>query len=196
MSRSTMSSLISTLRGMTNAGTADYTIAGSAYWTGDQLQTVLDRYSIAVREEPLTSFSVTISGTVTWKDYQSNYRWFETTDGGTARFTVSDGQGNNQGTANWSADYERGLVTFGSNTGGSALYLTGYAYDVYAAAADVWRQKASQYAITFDFTTDNHSVKRSHIAGQCERMANYYASLASTGANGSGSGTTERSDLC
>lgn len=193
--RTTMSSLISTLRGMTNAGTADYTVAGSAYWSDDQLQTILDRYRAEVRQEPLNSFPVTTTGgSVAWYDYQSASRWFETTNGGTARFVVKDAGGTVNGTANWSADYERGLITFGANTGGTAYYLTGYAYDVYAAAADVWRQKAGQYAVAIDFSTDNHRVTRSHIVKECQRMADYYAGMAVTSVT-SGSANMERSDL-
>ena len=41
--RTGMSDIISTVRGMCNAGTADYTAGTAVYWTDDQLQGYLDR---------------------------------------------------------------------------------------------------------------------------------------------------------
>jgi len=41
--RTGMNDLITELRGMTNAGSADTTIAGTAYWSDNQLQAILDR---------------------------------------------------------------------------------------------------------------------------------------------------------
>lgn len=195
MARSTMSDLITTVRGMTNAGSTDYTIAGASYWTDDQIQTVLDRHRVEVRDEPLRSFAVTVSGgSVAWYDYQSSYNFFEQTgSGGSALFVVQDSIGTIQGTALWTADYSRGLVTFGNTTGGTAYYLTARSYDVNGAAAEIWRQKAAAYAVMPDFSTDNHSVKRSHIVAQCERMATYYDGQ-STGWQNQSSPTMARSD--
>jgi hypothetical protein len=39
-----MTELIATLRGLTNAGTADYTIGTVNFWSDDELQRVLDRH--------------------------------------------------------------------------------------------------------------------------------------------------------
>ena len=176
MARTTMSALITELRGMTNAGSADYSVASVAYWTDDQLQTVLDRHKMDVRDEPLRAYPVTVSGgSVAYYDYQSGYQNFEQTgSGGSALFVVADSVGTIQGTALWSADYSRGLVTFATTTNGTAYYLSGKSYDMNGAAADVWRQKAAAYAAAVDFSTDNHSVKRSHIVATCREMATYY----------------------
>ena len=178
--RTTMANLIATLRGMCNAGTADYTVSSTAFWSDDQLQTALDRYAVQLRDEPLKSFKFNNAGTVTWLDYQSSHRFFETTDGGTARFVVKDSLGNVQGTAGWSADYERGMVSFTANQGGTAYYLTGIFFDVYAAAADVWYQKAAHASEQIDFSTDNHSIKRSHVANMAFKMARKYEDMATT----------------
>ena len=126
-----MASLILSLRYMTNAGSADYTIAGASHWTDNQLQDALDRRRYEVREETLTSFgALQNDGSTDYLDYQSEYTWLETTDGGTARFILQNAAGSILGTATYSVNYERGLVTFGSDMGGSTVYLTGYAYDV------------------------------------------------------------------
>lgn len=188
-----MSSLITALRGFTRAGTADYSIDSTAYWTDDQIQTVLDRYALPVRNVPLQSFHINVSGTISWFDYQASLRFFESTQGGTARFVVKDSLGSVQGTANWSADYERGLVSFAADTKGTAYYLTGYTYDVYAAAADVWYQKAAHASEMIDFSTDNHSIKRSHVAQLALRMAQRYENMATSSVSQAPS--IERGDL-
>lgn len=192
--RTTMADLITTLRGFTNAGTADFAVGSNTYWSDDQLQAALDRYAVQVRNEVMQSFPVTVTGgSVNWFDYQSNMRFFEKTDGGTVRFIVKDGVGTVQGTALWSADYEKGLVIFAANTQGSVYTVTGYSYDVYAAAADVWYQKAAHASEMIDFSTDNHSVKRAHIAAAALKMAQRYENMAIT--NVSSVSTIERGDL-
>lgn len=173
--RTSMTSLITTLRGFTNSGTADF--------SDDTLQQVLDRYKTDLRDVLLSPYAVTVSpGVAEYKDYQAPIGWFESTDsGGSARFVVGNGLGTVFGTALWSADYENGLVSFVNDQAGSARYLTAHSYDVYAAASDVWQQKAAQAATAIDFSTDNHSIKRSHIIAACMTMANKYAGMATTG---------------
>lgn len=178
MARSTMSELITRLRSYTQAGTADYSVAGVTYWTDDQLQAVLDRFRLEIYMEPLVSVESYSGGTAQWINYQSAYTDFESTNGGTAIFEVEDGAGVTIGTANYTPDYPSGRLVFAADTGGSALYLTGRSYDVFGAAADVWRQKSGQYALAVDFSTDNHSIKRGAIIQQCQSMADYYQSKA------------------
>jgi hypothetical protein len=182
MARATLSDLIETVRGYINAGTADYSIGTVSYWDDNQLQKVLDRYRRDVRREPLIKVKTYAGGgSVEYYEYQSRYRNFEQTDGGSALFIIEDGLGADQGTADWSADYQLGRVTFAANTAGTSYYLTGRIYDLYAAAADIWRQKAAHYSAgsgSFDWSTDNMSMKRSQMATQARDMANYYAGLA------------------
>lgn len=194
--RPTMMDLVSRLRAMANAGTADFTIADCNYWSVDQLQDVLDRHRMEVRDEALTSYSANIAGgSVAWYDYQSSFGNYEqTSNGGSAIFTVRDSLGNVQGTALWSADYDRGLITFAADTGGTAYYLSGRTYDLAGAAAEIWRNKAAAYAMMPDFSTDNHSVKRSHIVQQCNQMADYWQGQ-STGNMGKQSIEVARGDL-
>ena len=195
MARASMSSLISSLRYMTNAGSADYTIAGASHWTDNQLQDALDRRRYEVREETLTAYeALQTGGTVAWFDYQSEFTWFETTDGGTARFILQNAAGSVLGTATYSVNYERGLVTFTSDMGGSTVYLTGFAYDIYGAAADIWRAKAGHAAEMVDFSTDNHSVKRSHQTDAFLRMASKYDSMSGAPVRADGNTTIYRSD--
>ncbi len=192
--RTTMSDIISVLRGMCNAGSVDYSVGSSAYWTDDQLQAVLDRYSMPVYGEQLTAHPITVSGgTVQWMDYESQHRYFEETDGGTAVFIVKNSTGEVQGTANWTMDYATGRLTFGTSTGGSAYFVDGKSYDVYAAAADVWFQKAAHAVEMIDFSTDRHNIKRSHIAEAAMQMGYRYQAMATMTYNPPAS--TERGDM-
>lgn len=177
MTRTTMSDLILTLRGLTSAGSAEYTVNGSAYWTDDQLQAVLDRHVCNVRHAELQPIGqVGAGGSISYYDYQSSKRFFETTGGGTSRFIVQDESGGTIGTAAYTVDYPRGLVTFGTATGGLSRYVTGFSFDLNAAAADVWNQKASHYVTAYDFSTDNHSLRRGQIIDNCLKMAKEYGS--------------------
>ena len=60
--RASMSDLLLTLRGLVSAGSAEYTVNGSAYWTDEQLQAVLDRHVSSFRHESLAPLPVIGSG--------------------------------------------------------------------------------------------------------------------------------------
>jgi hypothetical protein len=166
-----MAALITTLRGLTNAAAAEYTVNATAYWTDDQLQTVLDRHVAQIRHEELSPIQQVGVGTISYFDYQSTRRFFETTDTGTSRFIVQDHTGATIGTAAYTVDYPRGMITFGTSTVGQTRYLTGFSYDMNASAADVWTQKAAHYVTAYDVSTDNHSLKRSQIIANCMSLA-------------------------
>jgi hypothetical protein len=182
MARTTMTVLISELRGLTNAGTADYSIAGVDYWSGNQLEAILDANRIDLYREGLFMVPRHVSGgDVEYYEHLSRWNNYEETDGGTAVFVIEDAQGNDQGTALWSADYLNGKITFVSDTAGITYYLTGRSYDLYGAAAEVWRRKSSQIAAGasgFDWSSDNMSVRRSQQVTQAKDMTNYYSGLA------------------
>lgn len=176
MVRTGMTTLIDTLRGLTDAGTAEWTVAGQAgsitYWDDDEIQRVLDRHRediIHADLDPVESYS---SGTVVYLEYRAGYGDIES---GTAVFKIENVDGTIGG---WSMDYARGVATFSTNQAGSAYYWTGRTYDLNAAAADVWRMKAANVAKMFDFSTDGHSIKRSALRQSYLDMAQYYASMS------------------
>jgi hypothetical protein len=172
--RTTLSDLILTLRGMTNAGTADYTLGTVNFWDDDQVQTVLERYRrdhFRSLLQPVESYN---GGTVQWKDYYSGIENLEKTTGGTAIFYLEDAAGVNVGTALYTMDYQRGVASFAANTGGSTYFLYGRSFDLNRAAADIWRQKASYYAADFSFSTDNMRVDKGSVHKHCLVMADYY----------------------
>ena len=193
--RTGMTELIASVRGMTNAGTADYAISGVNYWSDDQLQQKLDAHRMDFYGAELPCITAIEGGAVVYKTFRSPYRNLES---GTVNFLLVDLNGTPAGTAEYSADYINGIVTFVADQAAKAWYLTARSYDVYAAAADVWRMKAAHASETsFDFSTDNHSVKGSNIPAQCLKMADYYerqSMMSSLKVTGGNSILIERSD--
>lgn len=159
-----------------DAGTAVYDEQHreGLYWTSEKIQDVLDRHRVDIWRYPLNAQPTYSSGTVVYKDFPTGQTYLEKTSGGTAIFYLEDGTNTQVGTANYSVDYQRGYITFGSDTGGSAYWLTGRSYDPDAAAAECWRIMASWYARDFDFSTDNHSIKKGMTMGKCMELADYY----------------------
>jgi hypothetical protein len=173
--RTGMANLITELRQMAEAGTADYTLGASTFWTDDHLQDVLDLHRLDIVFQQLTPYPTQgAGGSLLYQDYRSSRGYYEATTGGTAVFYVQDGTGANVGTALYTPDYRRGVVQFAADTSGTTYYLTGRSYDLDAAAADVWRRKASHYASSFDFSTDNHSISRSQLYQHAMEMAQIF----------------------
>ena len=172
--RTGMDDLIATVRSMTDAGTADYTISGVTFWTDDEMQRALDRHKQQIiREELSPAEAYEGAGTLVYKEYHSRYINLEE---GTAVFELELATGAGSGTANYTMDYALGVATFSADQGGTAHFMSAFTYDLNAAAADVWRMKAAQVAKLFSFSTDNHKIDRSEIRQGYLEMASYYAS--------------------
>lgn len=182
MARSGMANLITTVRQLAACGSADYTAAGSTWWTDDQIQAHLDRTRTEIWDELLGAVpSVNSGGTVTYLDYRLPYGNLEQTTGGTAIFYIRDGTGARLGTSTYTADYDNGRVTFGADQHGSARYVTARSYDVYEAAARIWESKAAHVAERYDFTADGASFSASQLRAQYLDMARAMRVQSSTG---------------
>lgn len=178
MSRSTLAELRGVLRGMVDAGTADYTVGTATYWDDNQLDTVLDRHRKDYKFEQMTANPIVgTGGTSLWYEYETNVTNLEQTSGGTAIFWIQDGTGATVGTANYSVDYLRGVVEFTADKGGSVFYYNARSYDLNACAADIWRKKAAHAAQGFSFTTDNHKVDRNQVYKHYVEMAEMYEAM-------------------
>lgn len=160
--RDGMQGLVDRVRALTGAGTAEYTVGADTYWVDTDLQDILDSNARFFIDVPLVWRPQSIGGgTVQYLVADAPYRDMEEAASGTARWIVRDGPGAQIGTANYSADYRQGRLTFTSNQGGTAYYLTGYTYDVYAAAADVWLERLAHFQDWYDFSADNQEFSRS-----------------------------------
>ncbi len=178
MARTGMTTLIGTMRGLCNLGTNDYTLGTATFWSDDNVQEVLDRHKTFIVEEELAEVENLIAGgSIEYKIFNSRFGNFEQTSGGTSIFTIEDSAGSVLGTSLYSVDYANGIVTFGADQQGSSRYLTGYSYDIYSTAADIYRMKAGAYAESVNWKTDNMSMNRGDAIGQCLKMADYYSGL-------------------
>lgn len=169
MARTGMANLISRLR-------VTIDDAGTVLFSDNELQTTLDEHKWRVDFEPLEyEYSHIAGGSVEYKVYHSHYTNYEE---GTALFEVEDSAGSERGTADYTADYVTGMVTFTADQNGTALYLTGWSYDLNGAAADCWGARMAKVASRYDVNLDGHNLSRSQLIGQCKQMADYYSQRA------------------
>lgn len=168
--RAGMLALITRLRGMTNAGTAD--------WTNEALQDVLDARRVDLNRAPLTPDYEYVNGTALWHDYYAPLGNFEEATSGAQYWRIENTSGVTAGTADYTVDYASGYIRFAADQGGTAYVLRARSYQMALAAADVWRQKAAAYAERYDVQTDNHRLNRSQVIAHCLKMAAEYEAKA------------------
>lgn len=195
MSRTGMNDLRDELRLMTNAGTADITAGTLTYFSDNQLDTIFDRHSVNfIHSEIEAEYPQFLSGNVlSWTQYPIGYDHVEQSTGGTAIFIVQNNSGGTVSASDYSVDYTRGIVTFNADTKGLEYYVTGFAYDIYAAAAEIMQMKANAVSNQFDFSTDNHSVKKSQVYTNHIKQMDYFRSKSK---NSGGHGMMYREDTC
>jgi hypothetical protein len=183
MARTGMAYIIEELRGLTEAGTADYTVGTTAYWLDNTLQDILDLHRQDVRFQELQAYPAQeAGGSIAYYDHGSACDYLEETTGGSAITYLQDSTGATLGTSLWTANYRRGMFTFNSSTDGTVVYLTSRCYDINAAAADVWRRKAAHAsAASFDFSTDNHSISRSQVYDHAMEMVRFFENMSGEG---------------
>ena len=187
--RAGMVKLIAELRAMTNSGTADYTVGSTPYFSDDQLQDYLDRTVYITRFGYLMPVPSRIGNTTQWYDYaipEQFGQWIEEDSGGSPTYWAVK---NNQGTAmvintDYTVNYQAKLVTFTFNTLGGAYFVDCKSYDLNAAAATVWRQKAAFEARSIDWSSDNHSIKASQRRDYCVESAEYYEQKGGSAGDG------------
>lgn len=177
--RAGMVDIVSEVRALAAVGPADYTIAGNPYWTDAQVEAELDKHYEYIVNSPMEVVATYgTTGTWTYFDYYVGAEWIEQTDGGTATFYIQDSTGAVIAAADYSVDYQNGVVTFDSDTTGAVRSVTCYAYDVNAAAAEIWRKKGQYYFSAVDFSTDNHSIKRESVYLHCIEQAQHFEAMA------------------
>lgn len=171
--RTGMQQLISTVRAYTNAAEDEWTLetdgGTQVFWDDQQIQNALDRRKTEYIHEVMTPYASYESGAIVYKHYRTGVMDIES---GAAVFKIEDTAGTVTG---YTMDYARGVASFTADQAGKLLWWSGYAYDLNAAAADIWSMKASHAAELVDWSTDNHSVKRSQAVRSCLDMAAYYA---------------------
>ena len=178
MARAGMANLIGVVRRLTNAGTADHTVAGTTYFTDDQIQYELDKYRTTVKRRDIVSQPEYVDGDYQYLEYPLHpLRNFEENDTDSG-WALRDNAGSAIGTALYSVNYEAAIITFGADQDAETYYLDARVYDVNRAAADIWEMKASFYEALVDWSSDNHSIKQSQQADYARKMAAKYRSLS------------------
>lgn len=171
--RAGMADLIKQVRRITNAGKEDYTVGDVTYWRDADIQEVLDRHVDYLVEMPLKWVTTTdTGGTTRYKIAQSPYGYLEGTTSGTAYFYITETGGSIISGSGYTPNYDQGRITFTSDQGGTAYFLTAYSYDVYAAAADIWRERLANFSGWYDFRSDNQTFTRSQAFEHANKMLN------------------------
>jgi len=149
--------------------------AESAVWDDDAAQEILDRRRADIWKEALTPQPSLEDGETVYKVFLSNRENFEEVASGTTIWRVYDANGTTRGTADYTADYIRGIVTFTADQEGSTRYLDGRSYDLDGAAADAWRERAAKVSSFYSFKAGENAMSRSDWFKHCETMAKFYA---------------------
>lgn len=169
--------------------------SGTAAWTDDEAQTILDSYRVDLYRRELVPVPVNIGGTTQYLTHRVGYGDLETVASGTAYWQVWDANGGTIGTASYSADYQLGIVTFTADTKGSARYLDARSFDLNGAAAHGWRELGAAKASLYKFSADGASYDRQQWFEHCMTMAAHYDRMATTGSGAMMVSMMTRSDM-
>jgi hypothetical protein len=178
MARTGMAQLIALVRELTHAGTADHTLAGVTYWSDDQIQERLDRWRQTHKRVSIFADPDYVDGDHVYTEYviPHELKYFEEA-GADSGWALRDGDGVTV-TADYTINYEAGRIEFDADQDNEVYYLDARTYDVYRAAAEVWDTKAGLYEAAVDWSSDNHSVKRSQQVANARTMAMKMRTLA------------------
>lgn len=178
MARAGMANLILEIRKLCNVGTADFSVAGTNYFSDDQIQALLDNYRATWKRVHLEPIPDPLSGSYDYFEYQipASLRWFEE-NAASSGWLVEDSAAGSVNSSSYTANYNARLITFTSDTNGADYYLDCRTYDVYKTAGEIWEQKASFVANSVDWQSDNHRISASQEHKHCLAMAKKYKSM-------------------
>lgn len=141
-------------------------------WTDEQIETALDRVRTRATYHRLAQEPTKTATETTYLAYTAPYGDWEST-------AVLTDSNYNVITAD-TADYDLGRWEFETQPDWP-VYLTGYSYDVYGAAADLLERKLTGFAAEYDFSADGGSYSRSQKYEQFAALIQRYRTLSRTG---------------
>jgi len=97
-------------------------------------------------------------------------------------------------TSGWTIDAD-GWVTWSTDQEGTAYFYTGWAYNVYEAAADLLEERITALYDAVDFSTDNTRVSLSQQVKHLQDQVRRYRQLSARLGGGPGAITMVRSDV-
>jgi len=168
--RSGMEDLVDELRLLTETqDTTDEAAIDYGIWTDDALQTVLDVYGrrelVDVELQPLPQ----VTGTVALYAIPfSDKVWLERDD---TICTVVNTSGQDVGAV---TNYAQNTVTH-SSTLGEPVYVRGRAFDLWAAAANIWAKKASMRSSMIQAKAGDHTLYEQQEYEHCLERYRFYA---------------------
>ena len=173
--RAGMADIIKELRVLTDANQEDVTIDGVAYWTDDQLQTVLDEFRLDIIDVELISASMMVNGVREWTRYYfpDGIGRFIETAATTGAFSVVNSIG--EAAPAYTVDYLNKLVTFTVSTGGLSYFIRGRTFDVKSAAAKVWMLKAGHRVNLIKWQAGNQKLEEDIEWSHCMEMYRLYS---------------------
>jgi len=171
MTRTGMASLILELRSLGQAGISEFVLDTTTYWSDAQLQSMLDVWQTRNYKVPLEY--ITNSGV----DYRLPIARIERagTDSG---FAVLDSAGVVVSPTLYAVNYDARVVTFTTAQNGAYYSLNYRSYTVSNAVADVWGIKASYYADSVTWASDNHRVELGELHENALAMESKFAELS------------------
>lgn len=169
--RTSMTDLVLNLRSRTGAATDDV-FQGITYWSGDQLQNILDSFKHPQTDVVLTALPQKITGVKQWLVFRFDLvgaAWVE------PFYVVRDSSGTAVMAPYTVEITERyGYVTFASDHGSGSLTIDFTSYDANMAAAEVWSQKAAQRYDFINLKGGDHSFSAEQEYTHCVDRAAYF----------------------
>lgn len=169
-----MTTLIQRLRSLTDAAEGQTEVNGVSYWTDDQLQDILDLYRRDVLDVALEPVSLYEAGTlVTKRFYLPNMvgRFIE--DDPTV-LQVVDTLGNE--VSGYTADFAGRLFLFESDQRANPnLFVRCRTFDIEAAAAHVWLEKAGHRASLIDWRAGGQTLSEDQEYQHCMDQYKHYS---------------------
>lgn len=178
--RDGMGPAVNRLRLECNAGTVDFTVNGTSYFTDDQLALELDRYAIYLTNVMLIPAPKLLNGQYQYFDFvipAEVGRDFEQA-GTTSKFTVKDLGGVTIPSSQYSVNYDNRIISFTTDQKAVYRILDIMSFDMYKSCAEVYRQKANLVAHKIDWSSDNMRINASMLYKQYMEMADEYEAKA------------------
>lgn len=178
--RAGMGDIIAALRGETDTEENAVTINGVAYWTDDQLQEVLDRYSQDVYTI-LQATPLKENGSTVYKRYYlppelGKDNAFLEGDETSGAFVLRDSRGYAVSDSLYTYYGSRKLVEFNSNQNNKTFILEARLFDLFKAAAHVWNMKADFRTALITIKAGGHQLFEDQEYLHCIQMRDYYRS--------------------
>ncbi len=146
---------------------------GTAVWTDDEAQALLERHQEVHVHTPLIPMPQPEGGSTVWKVYVLPGPYWEEPTSGTQWFRITDANGSVIPSSAYTLDAREGVVTFNQDQQGKDLYVTGRRYDFFSAAGDAWLEAAATKADLYDFKADGGTFSRSQWFKHCQSMAEW-----------------------